>query len=108
MFNLEKNVSIKATVVQYKWMNPHVHVIARVDAAPGVDPGLVGLWDLECAGGTVIMGRQGWTKTTLKTGETIDATIHPLLDGNKAGSLFYITRPDGTRMYTDVARPKSQ
>jgi hypothetical protein len=34
--------------------------------------------------------------------------IHPLRDGNKGGSLFYITQADGTRLYTDVARPKAE
>lgn len=108
MFELEKTIPVKGAVVDYKWGNPHVHVTIRVDAAPGVDPALVGLWDLECAGGTVIMGRQGWSKATLKAGDVIDATFHPLRDGNKGGSLFYITQADGTRLYTDVARPKAE
>ena len=108
MFDMEKSVPVKGTVVEYRWGNPHVHVTVKVDAAPGVDPALVGIWDLECAGGTVIMGRQGWTKSTLKAGESIDATIHPLRDGNKAASLFYITRADGSRLYTDIARPKAE
>lgn len=107
MFEMDKNVAVKGTVVEYKWMNPHVHVTVKVDAAPGVDPALVGLWDFECGGGTVIMSRQGWTKSTLKAGDAIDAVIHPLRDGNKGGALFYITKPDGSRMYTDIARPKA-
>lgn len=108
MFEMDKNVPVKGTVVEYKWMNPHVHVTVKVDAAPGVDPALVGLWDFECGGGTVIMGRQGWTKSTLKAGDPIDAVIHPLRDGNKGGALFYITRADGSRLYTDIARPKAE
>jgi len=108
MFEMDKNVPVKGTVVEYKWMNPHVHVIVKVDAAPGVDPALVGLWDFECGGGTVIMGRQGWTKSTLKAGDPIDAVIHPLRDGNKGGALFYITKADGSRLYTDIARPKTE
>lgn len=106
MFDMQKNVEFKGTVVEYRWTNPHVHVIVRVPEAPGNDPALVGLWDFECAGGTVIMSRQGWTKQTLKPGDAIHGVMHPLHDGNKGGALFYIIKPDGSRMYTDIARPK--
>jgi hypothetical protein len=106
MFDMGKNIAVKGEVVEYRWGNPHVHLTVKVDPAPGVDAALVGLWDFECAGGTVILGRQGWTKSTLKAGDPIDAVVHPLRDGNKGGSLFYITKADGSRMYTDIARPK--
>lgn len=108
MFNMEKNVEVKGTVVEYQWQNPHVHVVVRVPEAPGTDPSLVGLWDFECGGGTAIISRQGWTKSTLKVGDPIHAVMHPLKDGNKGGALFYIIKEDGTRMYTDIARPKEE
>lgn len=108
MFEMDRNVPLKGTVVEYQWTNPHAHVVVRVEPGPGIDPALVGLWDLECAGGTVIMGRQGWTKSTLKAGDPIDAVFHPLRDGNKGGALFYVTKADGTRLYTDVSRPKTE
>jgi len=31
---------------------------------------------------------------------------HPMKDGSKGISLFYAIRPDGTRLYHDIARPK--
>ena len=66
-----------------------------------------GTWDLEAAGSTNIMTRQGWTRVTLKTGDRITAVVHPMKDGAKGGSLFYVILPDGTRLYTDIARPKA-
>lgn len=107
MFDQDKNVELQGTVIEYLWANPHVHVMIEVPPGSGVDPSLVGKWDLEAAGSTTIMGRQGWTRTTLKAGDQIRVVVHPLRDGNKGASLFYMIKPDGTRLYTDIARPKA-
>jgi hypothetical protein len=107
MFDMDKNVEFEGTVVAYQWGNPHVHIVIRVAPQAGLDPSHVGSWDLECAGSTTIMGRQGWTRNTLKAGDSIRVVVHPLRDGNKGASLFYMIKPDGTRLYTDIARPKA-
>ena len=106
MFDMDRNIELQGTVLEYRWANPHVHVEIQVAAGPGVDPTLVGSWDLEAAGSTTIMGRQGWTRNTLKAGDQIRVVVHPLRDGNKGASLFYMIKPDGSRLYTDIARPK--
>jgi Family of unknown function (DUF6152) len=106
MFDMDKNVELQGRVIDYKWANPHVHVMIQVPPGQGVDPSLVGAWDLEAAGSTTIMGRQGWRRDTLKPGDQIRVVVHPLRDGNKGASLFYMIKPDGTRLYTDIARPK--
>jgi len=105
LFDMEKEVTYKGVVTEYKWMNPHVHIVIDVKTAPGVDPALVGTWDVE-GGSTVIMGRQGWTRATFKYGDPIALVGHPMKDGSKGISLFYVIRPDGTRLYHDIARPK--
>ena len=105
MFDLEKHVTYTGTVVEYNWINPHAHIVVKVDAGPGVDPAAVGTWDIECAS-TNIMGRQGWTRATFKAGERITLVASPMKDGSKGASLFYVVRPDGSRLYRDIARPK--
>ena len=107
LFDMDKNVSMLGSVVEYRWSNPHVHVVLKVDPGAAVSSELVGTWDLEAAGSTNIMTRQGWTRVTLKTGDRITAVVHPMKDGAKGGSLFYIILPDGNRLYTDIARPKA-
>lgn len=107
MFDMEKDVEFKGVVTEYVWANPHVHVMVRIEPGPGVDPALVGLWDFECNGSITIMSRQGWTRATLKAGDPIHGVMRPLRDGNKGGALFYMIKADGTRMYTDIARPKA-
>ena len=107
LFDMDKNLTMIGTVVEYRWSNPHVHVVVKVDPGTDVSSELIGSWDLEAAGSTNIMTRQGWTRVTLKAGDRITAVVHPMKDGAKGGSLFYIILPDGNRMYTDIARPKA-
>jgi hypothetical protein len=107
IFSMDKNVTYKGKVVEYKWVNPHSHIIMKVDPGPGVDAETVGTWDIE-GGSTNIMGRQGWNKVTFKAGDEITAVAHPLKDGSKGASLFYVIMPDGKRLYHDIARPKGE
>ena len=106
MFDQGKLVTVTGSVAEYYWINPHGHIILNVEAGPGVDPKVVGEWDVECAS-TNIMGLQGWLSTTLKPGDKVTISGNPLKDGSKGISLFYATFPDGKRLYRDIARPKS-
>ena len=105
MFQMDKDVEYRGVVKEWKWQNPHVHFTLDVAKQPGVDPLTAGLWDVE--GGSVnIMTRQGWTRASYKAGDPIRLVGHPMKDGSKGISLFYAIRPDGTRLYHDIARPK--
>ena len=104
MFDMEKTVTLTGTVEVYDWFNPHSHITIRVgpDAA---DKSTIGTWDVEGAAPS-IMARQGWNKATYKLGDPITVVAHPLKNGEKGASLFYAIRPDGSRLYQDIARPK--
>jgi len=105
MFEMEKDVTYTGVVVEYMWNNPHVHFTVDIKPGPGVGQTSVGRWDVE-GGSTNIMTRQGWTRATLKPGDPITLVGHPMKDGSKGISLFYMIRPDGKRLYHDIARPK--
>ena len=107
MFEMDKNVTYTGVVVEYKWNNPHVHFTIDINPATGVDKVTVGRWDVE-GGSTNIMTRQGWNRATLKAGDPITLVGHPMKDGSKGISLFYMIKPDGKRMYHDIARPKDE
>ena len=105
MFQMDKDVEYRGIVREWKWQNPHVHFLLEVTKQPGIDPQTLGVWDIE--GGSVnIMTRQGWTRASYKAGDPITLVGHPMKDGSKGVSLFYAVRPDGTRLYHDIARPK--
>ena len=105
MFEMDKDVEYRGIVKEWKWQNPHVHFTLEVTKQTASDPKSVGLWDVE--GGSVnIMARQGWTRASYKAGDPIRLVGHPMKDGSRGISLFYAVRPDGTRLYHDIARPK--
>ena len=105
MFDMDKEVTYRGVVADFKWVNPHVHITVDIKAGPNIDPATVGTWDVE-GGSTNIMGRQGWTRVTFKAGDSITLVGHPMKDGSKGISLFYVIMPDGKRLYHDIARPK--
>lgn len=103
MFDMEKNITLTGTVEAYDWFNPHTHITVKVEN--GADKSLLGTWDVEGAAPS-IMARQGWNKATYKPGDAVTIVVHPLKNGDKGASLFYAIRPDGSRLYQDIARPK--
>ena len=42
MFDMDKDVTYKGVVTEYKWTNPHVHITVEIKSEPGVDPATAG------------------------------------------------------------------
>ena len=104
MFDMAKNLTLVGVVSEYNWENPHTHIIVKVPDSRGKET--AGTWDVE--GGAVnIMIKQGWTKTSFAPGQAITVVAHPMKDGSKAASLFYVILPDGKRLYHDIQRPNA-
>ncbi len=102
MFDADKEVKLEATVVEYRWKNPHTHII--IDVAKGAkDPATIGTWDIEGAS-IAIMTRQGWNKSTFKAGDKIVIFINPLRSGEKGGALVYAIDKSGKKLYHDTER----
>jgi hypothetical protein len=102
MFDSNKEVRLEATVVEYRWKNPHTHIIVSVPNG-AKDPATVGTWDIESAS-IAIMTRQGWNKSSFKAGDKIVVAIHPLRSGEKGGSLVYAVDKSGRKLYPDTER----
>ena len=102
MFEMDKDVTYKGVVVDYKWINPHVHFTVDIKPGPGVDPATVGTWDVE-GGSTNIMGRQGWTRATLKAGP--NHARRPSDEGWVKGDLALLH--DHARRKADVSRHRA-
>ena len=102
MFDPNKEVTLEATVVEYRWKNPHSHIVVTV-ADGAKDPAAIGTWDIEAAS-ISIMTRQGWNKSSFKAGDKILVVIHPLRSGEKGGSLIYAVDKNGRKLYHDTER----
>lgn len=102
MFDSDKDVKLEGTVVEYRWKNPHTHII--IDIPKGAKaPAAAGNWDIEGAS-IAIMTRQGWNKSTFKAGDKIVVFVHPLRSGEKGGSLIYAIDKTGKKLYHDTER----
>jgi hypothetical protein len=103
MFEPEKTVTLDATVENVEWSNPHIWVNLIVNNAQGQPE----KWGVE-AGATNTMLRFGWKRSTLKPGDKVTATIHPMKDGTHNGSLVKFVTESGQTLVIGVqgARPE--
>jgi len=91
--NMERLVTVKGTVMEFAWENPHPMITLEVRT----DDGKVEKW---LVGGPAInrMEANGWTKTTVKVGAVITGTGFQFSDGQKIIRLERIMLADGKEM----------
>jgi hypothetical protein len=102
MFDVGKNITYRGVVEEYRWQNPHSHIVVRVGAG-AADRSTVGTWTVE-ASAINLMASSGWTPRTYKRGDPITVVAHPNMDGSNVVLLFYAIKPDGTRLYRAAHR----
>ena len=90
-FDRTKEVTLTGAIKEFQWTNPHawIQVVVKDDLGRETE------WGIEC-GPANIMARTGWTKSTIKPGDAVVATVNPMRDGRPSGALVTITLPDGT------------
>jgi len=90
-FDGDKVTVLTGTVTEWKWTNPHVWIFLSVDDGKG---GKV-QWEIEGRTPGQLV-RAGWSRTTLKIGETITVDFSPAKDGSHTGLLTRVRRADGS------------
>jgi hypothetical protein len=90
-FDGDKVMVLTGTVTEWKWTNPHVWIILSVDDGKGGKA----QWAIEGRTPGQLV-RAGWSKTTLKPGETITVDFSPAKDGSPTVLLTRVRRADGT------------
>ena len=91
MFDKDKEISLKGTVKEFVFANPHVSILLSVPDEKGV----VTDWSFEAAS-TQGMVHAGWRKSTLKPGDSVTIVGHPLRDGRPGAQLVRAILSDGT------------
>jgi hypothetical protein len=86
-------VTVKGTVVEFKWANPHPMMTLEVQANDGkTERWLVG-------GPAIIrMVANGWAKTTVKPGDVITGIGYQFSDGQKIIRLERVVLADGKEL----------
>jgi len=100
MFDSSKEVKVTGTVMEFHWTNPHSSFKLDVKNADGTDS----VWAVEMNSPNNLV-REGWKRTTLKPGDKVTATVHPLKDGTPGGMYVAITLADGTTL---TAQPQQK
>jgi hypothetical protein len=97
--NFSKLVTVKGTVTAFSWENPHPMITLDVRTADGGTE----KWS---AGAPAInrMEGHGWTKTTVKPGDTITGIGYQFADGQKIIRLERVVLADGREMLLYAAR----
>lgn len=91
MFDMQKESVVTGEVRDFQWTNPHIWVQVVVKG----EDGKTVEWSME-GNSPSTLSRQGWSKRSLKVGDTVTITFHPLRDGMPGGSLVKIVLADGT------------
>ena len=86
MFDTNREVVLDGTVKEFQWTNPHTWVQLLVKEPSGKEVE----WSIEGSSPNNL-ARFGWSRRSLKTGDRVQAVIHPLKDGSMSGSLVKIT-----------------
>ena len=93
MFDADKTVTMEGTVKEFEWTNPHSWIRVMVQNAAGKPLE----WAVEM-GSPSQNAQRGWTATTVKPGDKITLTIHPLKDGSRGGQFMAAVLPNGQKL----------
>src|SRR5437016_4008739 len=92
IYDMGKETTIKATVTEYAWTNPHV----ELGISPGGGTATELLLEL---GSPPNIRNRGWTSRTVKAGDVVTVTFHPGLRGQKIGIVIKLVTAEGKELH---------
>jgi hypothetical protein len=93
-FDSAKTIKLTGTVTKIEWMNPHAYFY--IDVAE--EGGKVANWGLEMGSPNGLM-RQGWTRNSMKIGDTVVVEGSRAKDGSLIGNARNVTLSNGQRLF---------
>lgn len=93
-YDTDKLVTVKATVTNFEFINPHVQIF--MDAKN--DKGEIEKWTCEARSPAMLVRNGDWDKNTLKPGDTITAIGFQSKNGAKILRLKKIVLADGKEL----------
>jgi uncharacterized protein DUF6152 len=101
MFDQSTTVTLAGTVMEFRWTNPHVFIEMLVKNDSGADE----QWSIEMTS-PEHLARAGWRPSTLKPGDALTLSIHPMRDGIKGGQYLSGIGPKGPLAGSRFAPPE--
>jgi DNA/RNA endonuclease YhcR with UshA esterase domain len=91
-YDTDKVVSVKGTVSDFEFINPHTLITVDVKN----DKGEIEKWSCEARSPGMLVRVGGWDKATLKTGDVITVFGYRAKNGTTVMRLQKLTLADGT------------
>ena len=92
-FAMDTELTLKGTVSEVVWRNPHVFIYVEVEG----ENGEVVNWAFE-NGGVSQLAREGYHRNSLRVGQEITAIVHPARNGAPTSIVVKVILADGTEM----------
>ncbi len=97
-FDLSKRITLQGRVTKIEWMNPHVYLYVDVS-----EDGRTANWACETAGPNALT-RQGWSRLSLKIGDSITVVGYRARDGANVASAREVVLANGRKVFVGTAR----
>ena len=93
MFDSTTEVTLKGTVVEWMWINPHCTL--RIDVKG--DDGTVKRWAVATSN-VADLSKRGWSRRTFSPGDAVTVVIRPARSGEPVGMIETVFLADGRKL----------
>jgi Family of unknown function (DUF6152) len=97
MYDIQRTDTLQGTVRTFQWSNPHCWIQLLVSR-----DGVTREWSVEM-GSTAELYRSGWRPATVKPGDKVTISVHPMRDGSPGAHFLSAVGPDGA----PLGKPKT-
>jgi hypothetical protein len=104
MFDDTKTVTLSGTVKEFEWVNPHSWLRVMVNDEKTGKPAM---WALELSSPSRLV-TMGMRADSVKPGDTVSVTFHPMKDGTRGGQFMQATLPGGKQIIRANARDENE
>ena len=98
MFDIGRSVTVKATVIDFQWVNPHIMIYAGAKD----DKGALRIWSIKLRGSPDMVAKAGWNEDTIKPGDELTFFGHPAKNGSDSMCLEKVVFPNGMELYSET------
>jgi hypothetical protein len=104
MFDDQKTITLQGTVKEFEWVNPHswLRVMVNDDKT-----GKSAMWALELSSPSRLV-TMGMHADSVKPGDVVSVTFHPMKDGTRGGQFMQATLPGGKQIIRANARDENE
>jgi hypothetical protein len=101
-YDRSKPATLTGPVKKVDWINPHARFFVEV-----TDAGKVTTWEVELGAPAILM-RNGWTRNSLKIGQTVTVNGSRAKDGSNMVNASTVTLSDGKRVFAGSSGDEPQ